>query len=257
MTEEKTAGKRRGRKRLVLAALLLLAAAVAVICFAGRARSAGQWRPLQNLLVYAQYPQALRELADKNPDAQAFVAQYPAMKDLEYRAGNITLDADYSEGALPHLMQWDLRWGYAQYGDGMLGLTGCGPTCLSMVTVGLTGNTQANPLAVADYSAGQGWYVEGVGTSWELMRSGAEHYGLYWQELPLDEGVMRQALETGGVLILSMLPGDFTESGHFIVVDGCTVDGFNVLDPNSYARSEVWSYSDLCTQIGNIWAYTA
>ena len=253
MTEEKAVGKRR-RGRTIVLVLLVIALLAAIICLGS---DDGQRRTLRGLLQSAQYPQELRELAEKNPDAQAFVAQYPSMKDLEYRAADITLDADYNTDAFPHLMQWDLRWGYAQYGDGMLGLTGCGPTCLSMVTVGLTGNTEANPLAVADYSAGQGWYIEGVGSSWELMRSGAEHFGLSWQELPLDEGVMRQALKDDGALILSMLPGDFTESGHFIVVDGCTADGFKVLDPNSYARSKVWSYSELSTQIGNIWAYTA
>lgn len=270
MTKEKVAGKRRRCRYFALAALIVLAAAVAIVCFAGKTWDAGHDRPLhalleraeypkalQDPLERAEYPEALRALAEKNPDAADFVAQYPKLKDGEYLASNITLDDDYTAGEIPHLMQWDLRWGYAQYGDDMLGLTGCGPTCLSMVVAGLTGDTQCNPLAVADYSDSQGWYVSGVGTSWDLMRSGAEHFDLRWQELPLDESVMRQALDAGGALILSMLPGDFTESGHFIVICGCTADGFTVLDPNSYARSKVWSYTELRGQIGNLWAYTA
>lgn len=251
---EKSTQKKHRRGRTVFLVLLVIALLAAIPCLGS---SDGPLQAPREKLRRVQYPQELRELAEKNPDAQTFVAQYPSLKDLDYRAGDISLDADHVAGEIPHLMQWDLRWGYAQYGNGMLGLTGCGPTCLSMVTVGLTGNTQANPLAVANYSDAQGWYVEGAGSSWELMRSGAEHYGLQWRELPLDENLMRRALADGAALILSMLPGDFTESGHFIVVDGCTADGFTVLDPNSFSRSRVWSFPELSTQIGNIWAYSA
>ena len=39
--------------------------------------------------------------------------------------------------------------------------------------------------------------VDGVGTSWDLMRTGAEHFGLTAKELPLDEGVItREEFET-------------------------------------------------------------
>lgn len=260
---EKTKKKKHGKVRWLLffAAVLLLAAGSAVFLRSGNTSSppengVADRSPFLSLFDRFTMPQELRELAEKNPDAAEFVAKYSSLKDKDYIASNIVLTTDYTVDTLPHLTQWDLRWGYAQYGDGWLGLTGCGPTCLSMVTVGLTGNAEANPLAVANYSDSQGWYVDGVGTSWELMRSGAEHFGLSWQELPLDESVMRQALDAGGVLILSMLPGDFTESGHFIVVSGCSEEGFTVLDPNSYSRSRDWSYAELCTQIGNIWAYS-
>ena len=40
-----------------------------------------------------------------------------------------------------------------------------------------------------------------------------------------------------------MLPGDFTTSGHFIVIYGHNFLGFKVYDPNSIERSErTWSY---------------
>ncbi len=32
----------------------------------------------------------------------------------------------------PLFLQWDPRWGYEPYGDDNIGLSGCGPTCLSM-----------------------------------------------------------------------------------------------------------------------------
>lgn len=202
-------------------------------------------------------PEPIRTLAQKNPDAAAFVAAYPSLCLRTYSAEAIDLQNDLASDETPHLMQWDMRWGCAPYGESVLALSGCGPTCLSMTAIALTGDEQANPLAVAQYSVSQGWYVEGAGSSWELMRAGAEHFGLAWEELPLDEGSMRSALDAGKMLILSMLPGDFTENGHFIVLSGTTPEGFAVLDPNSFTLSRVWSYDELCAQIANIWAYSA
>lgn len=204
------------------------------------------------------YPVPILELALKNGDAVDFAAAYPEHKDEAVNAGDIDLSGDYGLGTIPLLIQWDSRWGYGAYGSNLMGLAGCGPTCLSMAVVGLTGNLEANPLAVAEYSAAQGWYVEGHGTDWELMRSGAEQYGLSWEELPLDVGTMCGRLDAGEVIIASMLPGDFTDTGHFIVIAGYDENGFRVLDPNSYTRSgERWSYDTLHGQIGNLWAYWA
>ncbi len=201
---------------------------------------------------------SLRKLAEKEPEAVSFVRGWDAGRAGRYAAAELDLSADCAPGVLPYLLQWDARWGYADYGSGALGLTGCGPTCLSMVVVGLTGNRDANPLAVAEYSSRSGWYVSGAGTSWELMRSGAEHYGLLWEELPLDDDVLRAALDGGRPVVASMLPGDFTESGHYIVIEGYEDGGYRVLDPNSPTRSaKLWSYETLRGQIGNLWAYSA
>lgn len=210
---------------------------------------------LKNVLTTV--PGALVSLAEKNPEAAGFVSRYGLLSRRRCDAGAIDLTADVAGGGVPHLLQWDDRWGCAPYGSSLLAVSGCGPTSLSMVALALTGSDTPNPIAVADYSASQGWYCPGAGTSWELMRAGAEHFGLDWEELPLSESSMRQALNGGRLLILSMLPGDFTDSGHFIVVSGCSEEGFSVLDPNSSARSRCWSYETLCGQIANIWAYSA
>ena len=66
---------------------------------------------------------------------------------------------------------------------------------------------------------------------------------------------MKEALEHGNPIILAMGPGDFTASGHYIVLTG-VVDGlFAVNDPNSPERSSrLWSYEEISGQIRNIWA---
>ena len=203
-----------------------------------------------------EYPQELLELALKNTDAVDFVAGYPAHRNDAADSAGVDLGAISVPGAPPLLMQWDSRWGYAGYGSGIIGLAGCGPTCLSMVVLGLTGDTEANPLSVAQYSDSQGWYLPGFGSDWELMRSGAEHYGLRWKEVMLDEGAMRRALEDGRVIIASMTEGDFTDNGHFIVLSEYENGAFRVLDPNSYVRSaRTWSFAALSPQVDGLWAY--
>ena len=53
---------------------------------------------------------------------------------------------------IPLLLQWDKRWGYAPYGNNNIAISGCAPTCLSMVIVGLTKDTAATPDVVASYA---------------------------------------------------------------------------------------------------------
>lgn len=207
-------------------------------------------------VIYAnrgQYPEELLAALVGNPEMAAFVAGYP---EAEKRAtdgfSKEELEADH-----PLLLQWDSRWGYASYGDSNIGIAGCAPTCLSMVILSLTGNSEATPDAIADYSMQNGHYVEGIGTAWTLLSDGAETYGLRVRELGLDEDEMKTCLNRGGLIICSMRPGDFTTSGHFIVIYGYDTNGFYVNDPNSRVRSDrQWTFSDLKYQIKNIWGYT-
>lgn len=64
-------------------------------------------------------------------------------------------------------------------------------------------------------------------------------------------------LASGHPIICSMRPGDFTTTGHFIVLNGYENGQFHVLDPNSNANSEkLWSYERLSPQINNLWAFS-
>lgn len=61
---------------------------------------------------------------------------------------------------MPLLLQWDKRWGYASYGDSIIGLAGCGPTCLSMVYVYFTHDLNGTPREIASYCEKNGYYTE-------------------------------------------------------------------------------------------------
>ncbi len=203
---------------------------------------------------FNDYPQPIIKLLVNNPDARDFVYDYPSHINNP-QTGKLT--AYEGSMGIPLLLQWDQRWGYTQYGSGVLGITGCGPTCLSMVAVGLTGNSSFTPNAVAENSLNQGFYVDGAGSSWDLMRSGLETYGLAAEELPLSEDLMISKLEQGHPIIANVGVGDFTDSGHFIVITGYKDGMFTVNDPNSPSRSaEGWYYATLSSQIMNLWAYS-
>lgn len=157
----------------------------------------------------------------------------------------------------PLFNQWDKRWGYCEYGENNIGLSGCGPTALAMVIYSLTKNKNATPDKIAAYSMENGYYVNNTGTAWSLMTEGAGYYGLEAYEISLDEDVMKNHLNQGDMIICAMGPGDFTTLGHFIVIYGYDDNGFFINDPNCIARSKkTWDYETLRHQIKNLWTYS-
>ena len=200
------------------------------------------------------YPENLLKLVAKCPEAIGFALEYP------FKKGDDTLvvdfSAEYVEGEIPYLMQWDSRWGYVEYGVETIALDGCGPTCLSMVAIGLTGNIRWTPIRISNMAMENEYYVEGAGTAWKLMYEGCEAMGISGKEIPLSEEVMSAEVNAGRPIIASMAPGDFTDAGHFIVIVSYKDGLFYVNDPNSKKNSEVgWSYDTLKTQIKNMWSY--
>ncbi|MFQ9515235.1 MAG: C39 family peptidase [Eubacterium sp.] len=187
-----------------------------------------------------------------NPEMIDFVLEYNEAENIV--TGGLTKKEKKEE--FPLFIQWDSRWAYASYGDSNIGLAGCGPTCLSMVIFTLTRNEEVTPDAIAKYSEENGFYVDGIGTSWSLMTSAAEEYGVASYEISASEEGMKRELDSGHMIICSVGPGDFTTEGHFIVIYGYNENGFFVNDPYSRGRSgKKWSYDTLIGQIRTMWAY--
>lgn len=200
------------------------------------------------------YPKELIDLLEKNEETYDFVINYPENKERDF---TIDLSEEIKQERIPLLMQWDERWGYKKYGSNMIALTGCGPTCLSMVYIGLTGDDSMNPKEMAKFSEKSGYYTEN-GTAWSFMTEGAGILGLSAEELSLDENCIKQRLSEGKPIICSVGAGDFTTQGHFIVLTSVDKNG-NILlnDPNSRKNSEqAWEYTRLERQIKNLWSYT-
>ncbi len=163
--------------------------------------------------------------------------------------------SEWRADEVPYLYQTDPAWSDHPYAGGTVGENGCGPTCLAMAYVALTGRTDLDPAAMCDFSEREGFMTDGM-TAWSLMTEGAAGLGLSSRELAADAGSVRAALGAGEVVICSMGPGDFTTTGHFIVLTGMTDDGkVAVRDPNSPERSaEPWDLGRVLGQCKNLWA---
>ena len=207
----------------------------------------------KNGLSYRDYPESLIDLLERNPETEKFVLEYPI-------ASKETFSIDLSEykncETVPLLMQWDQRWGYLRYGKDVAGLTACGPVCLSMAAIYLTGDSAYSPDRMIRFASENNYYVSGSGSSWTLMSKGCKDFDLIAKEIILDENAMVKALEASKPIICAMGPGVFTDNGHYIVLTGYVDGAFTIHDPNSPANTaRTWTYNEIKDQIRNIWSF--
>lgn len=204
----------------------------------------------QHRLSYDDYPESLVELLQKNPETEKFVLEYPLYD------GSATGDLSSYDltSSIPLFMQWDQQWGYMTYGSDVAGLTGCGPVCLSMAACYLTGDDAYAPDKMLQFAIDNGYCVPGSGSAWTLISEGGTKLGFDVTEIPLQKQRIMDNLAVNNPIICIMGPGDFTTSGHFIVLSGCEDGMIKINDPNSYANSEkLWSYEEIADQIRNLW----
>lgn len=162
---------------------------------------------------------------------------------------------EWRQGSVPALYQTDPAWADEPYAGGTVAERGCGPTCLAMAYVALTGRTDLDPAGMCAFSEAGGFVQDGM-TTWALMTDGAAQLGLTSEELPASAGAVTGALAQGRPVICSVRPGDFTTTGHFIVLAGVSEDGGLVVrDPNSAERSaQTWDVERVLAQCANLWA---
>ncbi len=200
-------------------------------------------------------PAPIIELLDKNPETLEFVKQYNELKDDP--PAEIVEEVG-EKGEIPHLLQWDSRWGYQPYGDGFVSTSGCGPTCMSMIVVGLTGDAAATPYKISQHAVETGYAVEGGGTYARYMVEGAEVWNLSAEESLESEEFVRDALAQGKPVVCNLAPGKyFTNVGHFIVITEYEEGVLTVRDPFSIENTEkTWKYSDIQEQIVGLYSYS-
>ena len=199
------------------------------------------------------YPEKLLEALANNPEMADFTEKYLSNNGTVSSA----LTSFEQKQKYPLFLQWDPRWGYTEYGeDSFLGLSGCGPTCLSMVLYYLTGDKALTPDKIAAYSLENGYYVQGTGTAWALLEDLPSLYHINVRQLGFSEEGMKAELDMGHMIICVMGSGDFTVAGHFIVIYGYDEKGFMINDPNCVARSRKrWKFTEIEGQVKNLWTY--
>ena len=205
-----------------------------------------------NSIDFDEYPVEFLELLSRNPETKDFVLSYPLEKDIEHE---IDLSEYSGSETVPLFLQWDKRWGYAEYGSSVAGLTACGPVCLSMCAYYLTGDEDMSPDNIIDFAIENNYCTEGSGSLWTLISEGGKKLGFDVEELPLVKNRIVKNLEKGNPVICVMGEGHFTTTGHFIVLTGIKDGEFTVNDPNSISNSEkTWKYEEICDEIKNLWA---
>ena len=197
------------------------------------------------------YPEKLVKLYRNNKEARDYVLSYFDKKDKKF---SIDLKEYIGKDKTPLLMQWDERWGYSEYAGNLFGLSGCGPTCLSMVALQLSQDKKYTPLFMAEFAEENGYCEKGNGTLWTLFSEGAVKLGFNVEVLPLWEFVIKDRLEKGIPIVCNVGKGVFTESGHYIVFTKYDDGLIYVNDPNRKSNSKGWKYDEISDQIKNMWA---
>ena len=205
------------------------------------------------------------KLAADEPAALKYVREFPE----NYPADSVNTDKSLAmstsspssgvpDTKIPHLYQWDQRWGYTTYSSAPFGLTACGPTSLAMVYQGLTGSVDKSPYDMGKLAEEKGYMSEYEGTMGAFFTETAEELGLICEELYPDSETIRQALDSGQVVIANLAPGYFTTTGHYFVLTGLADDGTAIVnDPYSVVRSsQTWDLDTIASQSYICYGYT-
>lgn len=168
-----------------------------------------------------------------------------------------TPQSEWQAGKVPYLYQTDSQWAEETYSGGTVAENACGPMSLAMVYAYFKGSDAYSPQDMCAFAEENGYAVDGA-TSWSFMSEGAEMLGLNAKQLASDKGRIVSELEAGHPIICIMGPGDFTRSGHFIVLAGINNDGtIQVHDSNSSVRSNMrWDLETILIQCQSLWVYS-
>ena len=212
--------------------------------------------------VEVQYK--ILKLAADEPASLEYVREFPDTypnekpdEDKSLGMSSASPSASVEDTDIPHLYQWDRRWGYTTYSGAAFGLTGCGPTSMAMVYQGLTGKKDKNPYDMGKLADENGYMSEYEGTDGSFFIEVAENLGLECEELWPDSETLISALKSGQVVIINLAPGYFTTTGHYLVATGLASDGSVIVnDPYSVERSsQTWDPDLLTTQAYVMYGY--
>lgn len=165
-----------------------------------------------------------------------------------------------SKGAVDvvYYMQSDARWANTYYGGtDTMEVYACGPTSMSMVVSSLT-DIRIDPVQMANWANQNGYWYPKSGSLHSLIPDAAKAFGLNSEGVSnTPEAVQKisTALQEGKLIVALMGKGQFTNSGHFIVLRGITSEGkILVADPMSKERTnQEWDVNTIVKE-AKAWA---
>ena len=170
------------------------------------------------------------ELDNTPPAEDPVITEFVESEGVELLTGGVVDMVYYNQSEEP--------WASMPYGSDPIGGYGCGPTAMAMGVSSLTDQT-GDPGQMASWAAQQGYWAPRSGSYYTLIEGAASTYGLdakSWETGTAEE--LCAELAQGKIFVALMTKGHFTNSGHFIVLRGGTLEGkILVADPNSRERS--------------------
>ena len=152
---------------------------------------------------------------------------------------------------VPHLYQWDQRWGYTVYSSTAFGMSGCGPTAFAMAYCSAVGDDDFTPYDAALAAWEAGFMDQYEGTYAGFLAAAADKLGMRYAAPNVDASTLRHAIENGWVVVANVGHGYFSRyNGHYLVIAGLTGDGKVVLnDPYSVVNSQkTWDIDFIVSQ---------
>jgi hypothetical protein len=134
--------------------------------------------------------------------------------------------------------QADDQWASQPYGTDTIGPYGCGPAVMAMLVDSLT-EENIDLAQMARYAYKRGYWAKSSGSYLSIIKGICSDYGLKAEAISAKTAEeMVKELSNGHILVALVGPGHFTNSGHFILLRGVTLNGgILVADPNSRERS--------------------
>lgn len=154
-------------------------------------------------------------------------------------------------------LQTDSRWknlDYSAKGEKTtIGASGCGPTAMAMV-LATWADKSVTPVTECAWALSHGYKAPHQGTYYGYFAPAAARYGLkcrmlngasiYGKSSSAYHAQAKKHLESGGLVIACMGKGNWTSSGHFVLVYDIQGDTIYINDPASTAtRRTMGSYA--------------
>lgn len=164
-------------------------------------------------------------------------------------------------------LQTDPRWGSLDYSakgeKTTIRASGCGPTAMAMV-IATWADPAVNPKTECEWALAHGFKAPHQGTYYGYFEAAGRRFGLktyrlnytnlYGNDRSAYHAQARDALDRGDLVIACMGKGNWTSSGHYVLVYGIQGDTIYINDPAStLARRTRGSYDLFKKQVKYYW----
>lgn len=191
------------------------------------------------------------EMSAEEPEADTY-AQRSSLEAAEDSGKSSSVYDFMVGGNLVYMSQNDPRWKDLGFKDGdSIGIYGCGPASLAMITSTVTGR-DINPYEAAEAMYQKGLYIPSEGSSHAIMTDGLAHFSVKSEGFyEYSSAAVISELKKGNYFALLTKKGIFSNStGHFIVLAGLDENGkVLIADSNSVSNSQrSWDIETILSQ---------